>query len=81
VNGTNTFVVLRLVTNVALMEGARVAQWVRSLDLTAQQVSGGGSRSTRREPPTLGKQLVNLIICDGESSAPSLLFTKITLKK
>ena len=23
--------------------------------------SGGGSRSTRREPPTLGKQLVNFI--------------------
>jgi hypothetical protein len=37
VSRTNTFVVLRLVTNVALIEGARVAQWVRSLDLTAQQ--------------------------------------------
>jgi hypothetical protein len=36
-SGTNTFVVLRLVTNVALIEGARVAHWVRSLDLTAQQ--------------------------------------------
>jgi hypothetical protein len=30
--------------------------------------SGGRSRSTRREPPTMGKQLVNLITC--ESSAP-----------
>jgi hypothetical protein len=30
--------------------------------------SGGGSRSTRREPPTLGKQLVNCITCGCESS-------------
>jgi len=26
----------------------------------ATSVSGGGSRSTRREPTTMGKQLVNL---------------------
>jgi len=26
-------------------------------------VSGGGSRGTRREPPTMGKQLVNFITC------------------
>ena len=32
--------------------------------------SGGGSRSTRREPPAMDKQLVNFIICDCESSAP-----------
>jgi hypothetical protein len=32
--------------------------------------NGGGSRSTRREPPTMGKQLVNLITCGCESSAP-----------
>ena len=32
--------------------------------------SGGRSRSTRREPPTMGKQLVNFIICDCKSSAP-----------
>ena len=32
--------------------------------------SGGGSRSTRREPRTMGKQLVNLITCGCESSAP-----------
>ena len=32
--------------------------------------SGGGSRSTRREPPTMGKQLVHFITCDCESSAP-----------
>jgi len=32
--------------------------------------SGGGSRSTQREPPTLGKQLVNFITCGCESSTP-----------
>jgi hypothetical protein len=31
--------------------------------------NGGGSRSTRREPPTMGKQLVNFITCGCESSA------------
>jgi len=28
------------------------------------------SRSTRREPPTMGKQLVNFITCGCESSTP-----------
>jgi hypothetical protein len=28
--------------------------------IMATSFSGGGSRSTRREPPTMGKQLVNL---------------------
>jgi hypothetical protein len=32
----------------------------------------GGSRSTQREPPTMGKQLVNFITCSCESSAPFL---------
>jgi len=32
----------------------------------ATSFSGGGSRSTRREPPTLGKQLVNFITCGCE---------------
>jgi hypothetical protein len=32
--------------------------------------SGGGSRSTRRETPTMGKQLVNFITCGCKSSAP-----------
>jgi hypothetical protein len=31
--------------------------------------SGGRSRSTRREPPTMGKQLVNFITYDYELSA------------
>jgi hypothetical protein len=34
--------------------------------------SGGRSQSTRREPPTMGKQLVNFITCGCESSAPFL---------
>jgi hypothetical protein len=36
----------------------------------ATNFSGGGSRSTWREPPTLDKQLVNFITCGCESSAP-----------
>ena len=36
----------------------------------ATSFSGGRSRSTRREPPTMEKQLVNFITCDCESSAP-----------
>jgi hypothetical protein len=31
--------------------------------------SDGRSRSTRREPPTMGKQLVSFITCECESSA------------
>jgi hypothetical protein len=34
--------------------------------------SGGRSRSTQREPPTMGKQLVNFITYGCESSAPFL---------
>jgi hypothetical protein len=40
----------------------------------ATSFSGGGSR---REPPTMGKQLVNFIICGSESSAPFFKFTKL----
>jgi hypothetical protein len=38
--------------------------------------SGGRSRSTWREPPTMGKQLVNLITCGCESSAPFFVIYK-----
>jgi hypothetical protein len=38
--------------------------------------SDGESQSTRREPPTMGKQLVNLITCGYESSAPFFVITK-----
>jgi hypothetical protein len=40
--------------------------------------SGGRRRSAWREPPTMGKQLVNFITCGCESSAPFLQFTKPT---
>jgi hypothetical protein len=42
----------------------------------ATSFSGGGSRSTRREPPTLGRQLVNFIMCDCESSTPFFVIYK-----
>jgi hypothetical protein len=42
----------------------------------ATSFSGGRSRSTRREPPTMGKQLVNLITCGYESSAPFFVIYK-----
>jgi hypothetical protein len=35
----------------------------------ATSFSGGRSRSTWREPPTMSKQLVNFITCGCESSA------------
>jgi hypothetical protein len=38
--------------------------------------SGGGSRGTQREPPTMGKQLVNFITCGCESIAPFLVIYK-----
>jgi hypothetical protein len=38
--------------------------------------SGGGSWSTRREPPTMGKQLVNFITCGCKSSAPFFVIYK-----
>jgi len=38
----------------------------------ATSFSGGGSRSTLREPPTLDKQLVNCTTCSCESNAPFL---------
>ena len=41
--------------------------------------SGGGSRSTRREPPTMGKQLVNFTTCGCESSALFFVIYKARL--
>jgi hypothetical protein len=42
----------------------------------ATSFSGGGSRSTRREPPTMGRQLLNFITCDCKSSAPFFVIYK-----
>jgi hypothetical protein len=44
--------------------------------IMATSFSGGRSRSTRREPPTMGKQLVNCITCDCESNAPFFVIYK-----
>ena len=44
--------------------------------IMATSFSGGRSRSTRREPPTMGKQLVNFITCGCESSAPFFVIYK-----
>jgi hypothetical protein len=38
--------------------------------------SNGGSWSTRRESPTMGKQLVNFVTCGCESSAPFFVIYK-----
>ena len=38
--------------------------------------SGGRSQSTRREPPTMGKQLINFITCGCETSAPFFVIYK-----
>ena len=37
--------------------------------IKATSFGGGKNRSTRREPPTMGKQLVNFITCGCELSA------------
>jgi hypothetical protein len=42
--------------------------------IMATSFSGGRSWSTRREPPIMGKQLVNFITC--ESSAPIFVIDK-----
>jgi hypothetical protein len=44
--------------------------------IMATSFSGGRSRSTRREPPTMGKHLVNVITCGCESSAPFIVIYK-----
>jgi len=40
--------------------------------IMAISFSDGRSRSTRRKPPTMGKQLVSFITCGCESNAPFL---------
>jgi hypothetical protein len=44
--------------------------------IMATNFSDGRSRSTRREPPTMGKQLVNVITCDCQSSASFFVIFK-----
>jgi hypothetical protein len=44
--------------------------------IMATSFRGGRSQSTWREPPTMGKQLVNFITCGCESSAPFFVIYK-----
>jgi hypothetical protein len=44
--------------------------------IMATSFNGGGSRSTLREPPIMGKQLVDFITCNCESSAPFFVIYK-----
>ena len=44
--------------------------------IMATSFSGGRSQNTRREPPTMGKQLVSFITCGCESSAPLFVIYK-----
>jgi len=44
--------------------------------IMATSFSGGRSRSTQREPPTMGKQMVNFMTCGCESSAPLFVIYK-----
>ena len=44
--------------------------------IMAASFSGGRSHSTWREPPTIGKQLVNFITCGCESRAPILALAR-----
>ena len=45
-------------------------------NIMATSFSGGRSRSTRRESPTMGKQLVNFITCGCELSAPFFVISR-----
>jgi hypothetical protein len=45
--------------------------------IMATSFSGGRSRNTQREPPTMGKQLVNFITCGCEPSAPFFVIHKV----
>ena len=44
--------------------------------IMATSFNGGRSRSTRRDPPTMDKQLANFVTCDCELSAPFSQFYK-----
>ena len=50
------------------------------LYIMATSFSAGRNWSTRREPPTMGKQLVNFITCSCESSAPFFVIYKAGLE-
>ena len=49
--------------------------------MMATSFNGGRSQSSRREPPTMGKKLVNFITCRCESSAPFFIINKAGCKR
>jgi hypothetical protein len=49
---------------------------LNNISAISTSFSGGGSGNTRREPPIMGKQLVNFITCDCELSAPFVIYSK-----
>jgi hypothetical protein len=55
---------------VALIDWFLVFNATFSNYIMAISLSGGRGRSTRREPSTMSKQLVNFITCDCEANAP-----------
>ena len=82
---TNFMSLLRIFLSAATIDILVSIQYTYVLDLymsymymqyfsyiMATSFSGGRSLSTRRVPPTMGKQLVNFITCDCESSSPFL---------
>jgi hypothetical protein len=52
------------------IDGQQLISDGQTLNIDGQQLIR--NRSTRREPPTMGKQLVNFITCGCESNAPFL---------
>jgi hypothetical protein len=50
--------------------------WPENHPKWAISFSGGRSRNTQREPPTIGKQLVSFITCGCELSAPFFVIYK-----
>jgi hypothetical protein len=61
------------ITNVSEVQYYQGLGWLNELGTS---FIGGRSRNTRREPPTMGKQLVNFIICGCESSAQFFVIYK-----
>jgi hypothetical protein len=57
-----TFETARKVRDASLLLDGLIVFNATFSNIMATSFNGGGSRSTWREPPTMGKQLVNFII-------------------
>jgi hypothetical protein len=61
INNNNNLLKIVTLNNLSLV-------WLMVFNTTFKNISGGGrSWSTRREPPTMGKQLVNFITCESST--------------